>query len=106
MAATSAVTLLFTATPFLLVPISERYAVSIGMAGAISIAQVGAFAVANFLLPRFVRPSGRILRYAAISLAALNALSAVPNWYPVLVALRVGAGAAAGTMTWLHGRTR
>lgn len=101
MAATAAVTLLFTATPFLITPISERYGVSLGLAGAISIAQVGAFAVVNFLLPRFVRPSGRILRLAAIALVALNALSVLPDHYAVLVALRVGAGAAAGTMTWL-----
>jgi MFS family permease len=101
MAATAAVTVLFTATPFLITPISERYGVSLGLAGAISIAQVGAFAVANFVLPRFVRPSGKILRYAAISLVVLNALSVFPDWFPVLVALRVGAGAAGGTMTWL-----
>jgi predicted MFS family arabinose efflux permease len=101
MAATAAVTLLFTATPFLITPISERYGVSLGMAGAISIAQVGAFAVANFLLPRFVRPSGTILRVAAISLVVFNALSVFPDYFSVLVALRVGAGAAGGTMTWL-----
>ena len=94
MASTAAVTMLFSATPFLLAPISDRYGVTLGLAGAISIAQVGALAVVNFLLPRFVRPSGRILRYAAISLALLNALSAFPNWFWVLVALRVGAGAA------------
>jgi hypothetical protein len=101
MAATAAVTVLFTATPFLITPISERYGVSLGMAGAISVAQVGAFAIVNFVLPRFVRPSGTILRYAAIGLVLFNAASVFPEYYPVLVALRVGAGAAGGTMTWL-----
>lgn len=100
-AATAATTLMFSATPFLIAPLSERYGISEGMAGAVSVAQVGAFAVANFLLPRLVRPSGRILRVAAASLVLLNAASMLPSVYAVLVALRVGAGAAAGTMTWL-----
>lgn len=100
-AATAAVTLLFTATPFLLAPISDRYGVSEGMVGGIAVAQVGAFAVMNFLLPRFVRPSGRILRLAAIGLIATNTLSMFPSQFVVLVGLRIVAGAAAGTMTWL-----
>lgn len=100
-AATAAVTMLFTATPFLLQPISDRYGVSEGLAGAIAVAQVGAFAIANFLLPRLVRPNGRILRYAALTLFLTNILSMLPSQYAVLVGLRVVAGAAAGTMTWL-----
>lgn len=100
-AATAAATLMFSATPFLIEPIAERYGVSEGVVGAISIAQVGAFAAANFLLPRFVRPSGRILRWAAVALVLLNALSALPSVYGLLVGLRLAAGAAAGTMTWL-----
>lgn len=100
-ASTSAVTLLFSATPFLIAPISDRYGVSEGLAGAISVVQVGAFAAVNFLLPRLLRPSGRILRGAAVTLVVLNGLSAVAGIFPVLVGLRFLAGAAAGTMTWL-----
>lgn len=94
-------TFLFTATPFLLAPISDRYGVSEGTASAIAVAQVGSFAVMNFLLPRFVRPSGQILRIAAIGLVVANALSMLPNEFAVLIVLRVAAGAAAGAMTWL-----
>ena len=100
-AATAAVTMMFAATPFLIPAIADRYGVSEGAVGAISIAQVGAFAVANFVLPRLFRPSGKILRYAAMVLLTLNILSIAPNWYPLLVAMRLVAGFAAGAMTWL-----
>lgn len=100
-AATAATTLLFSSTPFLIEPIADRYGVSEGMAGAISVAQVGAFAFANFLLPRLLRPNGRILRASATGLVVLNLLSALPSQYVVLVVLRLAAGFAAGTMTWL-----
>ncbi len=100
-AATAAVTMLFAATPFLIAPLSERYGISEGIAGSISVAQVGAFAVVNFMFPRLLRPSGRLLRISAISLVALNLLSVFAGIYAVLLFLRVLAGAAAGTMTWL-----
>lgn len=100
-AATSAVTLLFVATPFLITPLSERYGISEGFVGTISMTQVGAFAAASFLFPRLLRPSGRLLRISAIALLALNILSIFAGFYPVLLFLRLLAGAAAGTMTWL-----
>ena len=92
---------MYAATPWLITPIAERYGVSEGAVGAVSVAQVGAFAAANFVLPRLLAPTGRILRIAATSLLVLNLLSAVPNIFGVLVALRVAAGFAAGAMTWL-----
>jgi predicted MFS family arabinose efflux permease len=92
---------MFSSTPFLIEPISEHYGVSEGTAGAISVVQVGAFAAANFVLPRMLRPNGRILRASAFALVLFNALSAVAGVFPVLVFLRLLAGAAAGTMTWL-----
>jgi predicted MFS family arabinose efflux permease len=100
-AATAAVTLLFASTPFLITPLSEQYGISEGFAGSISVAQVGAFAAVNFIFPRILRPSGKLLRVAAIALVALNLLSVFAGLYAVLLFLRVLAGAAAGTMTWL-----
>jgi predicted MFS family arabinose efflux permease len=93
--------MLFAATPFLIAPLAERYGISEGFAGSISVAQVGAFAVVNFVLPRLVRPSGKLLRFSAFSLVALNLLSVFAGMYAILLFLRVLAGAAAGTMTWL-----
>ena len=100
-ASTAAVTLLFAATPFLITPLSEHYGISEGVAGSISVAQVGAFAAVNFIFPRVLRPSGRLLRAAAIALVLLNLLSVFAGIYSVLLLIRVLAGAAAGTMTWL-----
>jgi predicted MFS family arabinose efflux permease len=100
-AATAAVTLLFASTPFLITPLSEHYGISEGFAGSISVAQVGAFAAVNFIFPRILRPSGKLLRVAAIALVSLNLLSVFASLYAVLLFLRVLAGAAAGTMTWL-----
>jgi len=93
--------MMFAATPFLIPAIAERYAVSEGAVGAISIAQVGTFAAANFILPRLFRPSGRLLRLAAVALVFVNFVSILPNWYPLLVALRLLAGVASGAMTWI-----
>lgn len=100
-AATAAVTMLFVSTPFLIAPLAEHYGISEGFAGSISVAQVGAFAAVNFVLPRVLRPSGRVLRISALALVVLNVLSAVAGFYAVLLVLRLLAGAAAGTMTWL-----
>lgn len=100
-AATAASTLMFSATPFLIVPIAERYGVSEGIAGTISVVQVGAFAVANIVLPRLLRPNGRILRASAATLVLLNVASALVGVYAALLVLRLLAGFAAGTMTWL-----
>jgi predicted MFS family arabinose efflux permease len=92
---------MYAATPWLITPIAERYGVSEGAVGAISVAQVGGFAAANFVLPRLLAPSGRILRYAAFGLLLLNLVSAIPNVFAVLVGLRFAAGLTAGTMAWL-----
>lgn len=100
-AATAAVALMFAATPWLIAPIADRYGVSEGAVGLISVAQVGAFAAANFVLPRLLRPTGSILRIAAAALVGLNLLSIIPTAYGALVAIRLLAGFAAGSMTWL-----
>jgi DHA1 family inner membrane transport protein len=100
-AATGTAALFFSATPFLIVPIAEHYRVSEGTVGLIALVQVGAFAAANFLLPRLLRPNGRILRYAAIALIVINVLSIFPQYFAVLLVLRALAGFAAGTMIWL-----
>ena len=92
---------MYAATPFLIPVIAERYGVSEGAVSAVSVAQVGAFAAANFILPRLLTPSGRILRIAAAVLLLLNIASAIPSIYGVLVGIRLIAGFAAGAMTWL-----
>ncbi len=100
-AATTAVALMYAATPFLIQPIAERYGVSEGAVGTISLVQVGAFALTNALLPRLLAPTGHILRWAALALVVLNLASMAPSDYAVLLVLRALAGFAAGALTWI-----
>lgn len=99
--ATAAIALMYAATPFLIPVVAERYGVSEGAVGAVSVAQVGAFAAANFILPRLLKPNGRILKVAAVLLLVLNAGSVMANVFGVLVGVRLLAGFAAGAMTWI-----
>jgi len=100
-AGAAAVALVFAATPFLIPEVADRYGVSAGVAGSISVAQVGAFAVANLVAPRLMVGSRRLLRGAVVALAMVNAASALPNSFPLLLGLRVLAGTAAGVITWI-----
>lgn len=101
LAAAVAVATVFASTPFLIPAVSERYGVSVGIAGAISVAQVSAFALMTVVLPRLVAPSVAVYRGAAAALVVGNALSVVSSWFPFLVAVRLIAGAATGVLTWL-----
>jgi len=100
-AAAASVSVLFGATPFLVPEISDRYGVAIGTAGLISAFQVFGFAGSTFLAGRILRPSRSILVGAALAGAALDLLSAAIEVFPVLLALRLLAGVAAGLLTWL-----
>ncbi len=100
-AATAAVTAMFTATPFLIAPIAARFEVSEGAVGLVSVTQVGAFAIANFVLPRLVRPNGKLLRLAAVTLFVFTVASVYAPGYGALIGLRLVAGGAAGCITWL-----
>ena len=101
LAGTIAVAAMFAATPFLIPAISDRYGVSAGFAGAISVAQVGAFALVNFALPRRFTPTAAMFRWAAIALAVMSLASMVTVELWQLVLLRLVAGGAAGTLTWI-----
>jgi len=99
--AAAAVAIMFGATPFLIPELSRHFGVTEGLAGAVSVAQVGAFAGVNLVLPRYVRPSGTLFVSAGGLLVAANLISVFAPSFGVLLAVRVGAGAAAGTLTWL-----
>lgn len=94
-------TLLFSATPFLISEIGVRFGVSAGLAGAISVGQVGGFAATTLLLPRFMAPTPRVFRIAiaAALLANLASALAVPFWF--LVGWRFVSGVGAGAITWV-----
>jgi DHA1 family inner membrane transport protein len=101
LAAAASVAMLFGATPFLLPEVSARYGVSEGLAAGISVAQVSTFALANLVLPRLLAPTGTVMKWAALILVVANAASALPAQFALLIGLRMLAGLAAGTLTWV-----
>ena len=101
LAAAAAVQVLFGATPFLIPEVADHYGVTEGLAAGISVAQVGAFAIANLTLPRWLAPTGKVLRWSAGALVVANAASALPGMFGLLVVFRVLAGFAAGALTWV-----
>ena len=96
-----ATALMFVATPFLLPELAASYEVTEGFASMISVAQVGAFSATTLLVPRFLAPSGRLLRVTAAALFIANLVSALQTSFGALVAVRLVAGGAAGVMTWI-----
>jgi len=92
---------MFAATPYLIQAIAFRYDVSPGTAGTISVIQVGAFAMASFVLPRIIKPTGSLLRWAGVAFLLANAGSAGVSEFALLLMLRLIAGVAAGTITWI-----
>jgi predicted MFS family arabinose efflux permease len=99
--ASAGVTAMFTATPFLIPELADRYGVSPGRVGLISVAQVGAFAVATMVAGRRLPIGGASLRLAVVALIAVDLASAVAPTFTVLIVLRAAAGAAGGAVTAL-----
>ena len=97
----AASTAMFAATPFVLAPISEAFAVPAGTAGLVSVAQVGAFAIANLVLPRLVAPGPLLYRIAVAVFVVSGPLGLVAPSFAAFLAVRACAGAAAGALTWV-----
>lgn len=91
----------FTATPFAIDAVTERYGVSAGSAALISTAQVGGFTAANLVGGRWAAPTRQLAVICTVALLAVNALSAATPWYAGLVAARTAAGVAMGLLTWI-----
>lgn len=91
----------FAATPFLLPDVSDRLDVPLGATGILSTAQVASFAVASFLVGRFLRPRRR-LHYGGVALLAVSCLaSALATSFGLLVVTRAFAGIGMGILTWI-----
>ena len=91
----------FISTPFIIPEISDRFSVSLGLAGLLSTSQVGAFALVSFVSGRLVRSSPRLLRWSIALFVIFNVVSALVPWFWALLGVRVLAGGAAGMMTWI-----
>ncbi len=101
MSSAAIVTFMFSATPFLIAEVADRFEIGPGQAGLLSVVQVGAFAIANVVLPRVLQPSARVFRVAAMVLMLADVASIVTPSFSWLLASRVFSGAAAGALTWL-----
>lgn len=94
-------TTMFTATPFLLEPISEQFGVSAGAAGLVSVVQVGMFAFANLVVPRIFGPGARLYRVSVVVFVVTAASSSLLSSFAAFLVVRGAAGVAAGTLTWV-----
>ncbi len=101
LASAAAVTVMFSATPFLVPEIADRYHVSEGSVGLISMVQVSSFAAANFLLPRARIGRQRVFRWAGVVFLAANLMSVALSVFWTLMLVRAFAGTAAGALTWV-----
>lgn len=101
LAVSAVVATVFTATPFAIEAVSDRYGVSTGAAGLTSTAQMGGFTVASLLAGRRLRASARLATTSAVALIVINALSAAMPWFPALVVARGLSGVALAVLTWI-----
>lgn len=101
LASAAVVTLMFSATPFLIPEVSDRFGVGRGDAGLISVFQVGAFALANVTVPRVLQPSIRIFKISVMVMAIGNVASIVAPGFVTLLISRLLTGGSAGAITWL-----
>ena len=99
--ASAGVTATFTATPFLIPELSDRFAISAGTAGWMSVVQVGSFAVATIVAGRRLPVAASSLRLAMLGLVLADVGSAIAPSFAVLLALRACAGVAGGAATAL-----
>lgn len=101
LASAAVVTFMFSATPFLIPEVADRFGIGRGDAGLLSMIQVGAFAITNVVMPRLLQPSGRIFRLALVIMLLGNLGSIAAPGFETLLLSRVFTGAAAGAVTWL-----
>jgi DHA1 family inner membrane transport protein len=94
-------TLMFTATPFLLGPVSAKFGVGRGLAGGISVVQVGVFAIVNLAVPRLMAPTPTVYRISLGAMVVSGVLSSMTTSFWLLLVFRAFAGAGAGVLTWL-----
>ncbi|HAX81507.1 MAG TPA: hypothetical protein DCY40_02930 [Actinobacteria bacterium] len=101
LAGAAVVSFMFSATPFLIPEVADRYGVALGSAGFISTFQVSGFGLVAFLAGRWWRPTRTKLVMALLAMVVFDAGSALTSDLPMLLGLRFAAGGAAGVLTWL-----
>lgn len=95
------VSVMFSATPFLLPTIADEYGISLGHAGWMSTAQVGGFALTAFAAGRTLRTHRRYLVGGSVVAFGANVASTAISDFTLLLGARAIAGAAGGLLVWL-----
>lgn len=101
LAAAISVSVLFSATPFLLPTIADEFGISLGAAGWMSTAQVAGFALTAFFAGRTLRTHRRYLVIGSLAATAANLASIPVSDFALLLGVRAIAGAAGGLLVWL-----
>lgn len=101
LAAVGVATVVFSASPFLIDEVSDHYQLGLSSAALISTAQLGGFGLASFGSGRTLSGRRHVFVGAALALVLMNVLSALVPPFPILVALRAGAGVAMGVTSWM-----
>lgn len=93
-------TAVFTATPFLLRPIAQEFAVSLGLVGWVSTAQLAGFVLASWGAGRFLRP----VRWVFVTIGVLglvaNLASAIAPNLVAMAGTRFISGLSLGLAAW------
>ncbi len=101
LAAVGVATVVFSASPFLIDEVADHYELGLSSAALISTAQLGGFGVASFGAGRTLNGRPHVFVVAAGGLVLVNLASALVPPFPVLVALRAGAGLTMGVTSWM-----
>ncbi|BAN01234.1 MFS transporter [Ilumatobacter coccineus] len=93
-------TAVFTATPFVLGPISDEFDVSVGAAGWMSTAQLAGFVIASWAAGRFLRPVRSVFITIGLLGLVANLSSAMAPNLAVMGGTRLVSGVSLGLAAW------
>lgn len=94
-------TAVFTATPFLLPAVSDKYDVAVSTAGWMSTAQLAGFVVASWIAGRFLRPVRSAFVVGMLIGVVANLASAAAPTFEVLALTRFVSGLSLGFAAWI-----
>lgn len=103
-AAVTAISVLFAASPFLLPEFMREFGVSVAAAGRYSAVLVASFAVASLGAGRFLQPSRMLLVGCNLAMVVTLVASALVPTYGLLLAVAAAIGLAAGLINWIAWR--
>lgn len=94
-------TVVFSASPFLVDAVADRYQVELGASALLSTCQLAGYGLAAFGSGRALAGRKRVFTVASLVLVSANLISALLPPFPLLLAARFVAGAAMGVASWI-----